>query len=76
MRELPNLSQPKHTLLLRRVGPFLSTYSFNQIVSGRASRTITKAMALTFPRSTILKLSQMFCPTQPHLRTCHQQRTA
>ena len=74
MTELLCLSQPKQTLLLRCVGPFFYTYLSNQIIWRRRFNRITIAMMLTSPQLTLPKLSPMFGPTQPHLRTCHQRQ--
>ena len=75
MTELLSLSRPKQTLLLRCVWPCFSMYLSNQIIWRRRSNRITIAMMLTSPRVTLPKLSLMFGPTQPHLRTCRQRQT-
>ena len=77
MTELLNMYQPKRALLLRCVlGPFFSMYISNQIISYRASKRITKATVLTFPRATPPKLFPKAGLTQPHLRICHRRRMA
>ena len=75
MTKLLNLSQPKHTLLLRCVGSFFSTYLSNQIISCGSSNRIIMTMVLTFLRLTFPKLFPVSGPTPPLLRTCHRQQT-
>jgi hypothetical protein len=76
MTELPDLSKPKHTPLLRCVGPSFSTstYLFNQIISCRRPKRFTMAMVLTYPRLTPRKLSPESGSTQLHRQTCRRQR--
>ena len=76
MSDLLNLSQLKHTLSLRCVGPFFSMYLSNQIIWCRRLKRGTMGLVLTSLRLAHPKLFPASGPTQPHLRTRHRQGMA